>query len=337
MTKSIFDPIGGYFELETQARADWLTSCQGLLLNSARNAFRVVLEARRPRRVLIPRYLCHSMLQPLQETKTPFEPYQINHMLLPAEPLEPAANELAVVANYFGLRAGFEYDQDVSGASRFLIDNSQAFFSFPTTLAFSIYSPRKFFGVPDGGVLHGPGDFDPFLSGQSQSIERFGHLLGRAEFGPEKYYEASRSAEHSLAAEPPRPMSKVTRKLLASFDFAHVAKRRRANFELLHSALWEFNLLKPDLEKDAVPMVYPFLPKEPGLRDHLISRKIYVAKYWPKTVALISNGSFEHGLVHRLAPLPIDQRYGAAAMARIIETVNAWLSGKSDNYQPQAR
>ena len=327
MTKSDHDPIGGYFELETQARTDWPPSCQGLLLNSARNAFRIILEATRPKRVLIPRYLCHSMLQPLQDTNTPFEPYDINHRLLPAVTLAPAANELAVVTNYFGLRAGLDYGQDASRASRFVIDNSQAFFASPTTLAFSIYSPRKFFGVPDGGVLHGPGDFDLYLSGQSQSIERFGHLLGRAEFGPEKYYEASRSAERSLAAEPPRPMSKLTRKLLASIDFAQAAKTRCANFDLLNSALREFNFLDADLDQGAVPMVYPFLPKKPGLRDHLISHKIYVAKYWPNTVASTSSGSFEHELVHRLAPLPIDQRYGPDEMARIIKIVKAWLFG----------
>ena len=330
MTKSFNDAIGGYFELETQTRADWPASCQGLLLNSARNAFRVILEARRPKRVLIPRYLCHSMLQPLQETKTPFETYEINCRLFPAEPLEPTANELAVIANYFGLRSGLDYAQDVSKGPRFVIDNSQALFSLPTTLAFSIYSPRKFFGVPDGGVLHGPGAFDSYLSGQSQSIERFGHLLGRAEFGPEKYYEACKSAERSLAAEPPRPMSKLTRKLLASIDFAQAAKTRCANFDLLHSALREFNFLDVDLDQGAVPMVYPFLPKEPGLRDHLISHKIYVAKYWPNTVAAISSGSFEHELLQRLAPLPIDQRYGPAEMVHIIKTVKAWLFAQSD-------
>ncbi len=108
-------------------------------------------------------------------------------------------------------------------------------------------------------------------------------------------------------------MSKLTERLLGSIDCEAVQKRRLENFRYLHDQLGEYNQLSIDLDKQDVPMVYPFLTDKSGLREKLIANKIYVATYWPGIVQ-------PHELINVL-PLPIDQRYGTGEMDYIIEMI----------------
>jgi hypothetical protein len=57
-------------------------------------------------------------------------------------------------------------------------------------------------------------------------------------------------------------------------------------------------------------MVYPYLTKNPALRQKLIKHSIFVATYWPDAAERIPAGTREAYLVSNLVPLPIDQRYG---------------------------
>ena len=76
---------------------------------------------------------------------------------------------------------------------------------------------------------------------------------------------------------------------------------------------------------DFVPMVYPFLSEESGLRDHLIYNKIFVAKYWPNVLEWTEEESLEHLLTSKLVPLPVDQRYLPDDMERIVSKVREYV------------
>ena len=69
-------------------------------------------------------------------------------------------------------------------------------------------------------------------------------------------------------------------------------------------------------------MVYPFMTtKNRNLRKELNDEKVYVAKYWPN-VQWLSHFETEYDLANRVIPLPVDQRYDANNMHRIIEIIN---------------
>ena len=97
----------------------------------------------------VPWYLCDSMREPLRQAGIASRPYAIDGEFRPAEPLALGRDEWLLVVNYFGLCDGVVADlQARHTRGQIVVDNAQAFFAAPTRCRASLYSPRKFFGVP---------------------------------------------------------------------------------------------------------------------------------------------------------------------------------------------
>ena len=109
--------------------------------------------------------------------------------------------------------------------------------------------------------------------------------------------------------------------MVQSIDYESAARRRRANFQMLHEALGKENNLGLPLNGDAVPMVYPYLGSVEGLREKLIENKIFVARYWPNVLDWTTNDDIEYLLAYQMQPLPIDQRCCEKEIKRIIEII----------------
>lgn len=109
--------------------------------------------------------------------------------------------------------------------------------------------------------------------------------------------------------------------MMQGIDYEMVAKRRRANYQLLQEALSKENNLELPLEDDAVPMVYPYLVPVKGLREKLIENKIFVARYWPNVLESTTPDDIDYLLAYQMQPLPIDQRYGEEEMNEICKII----------------
>ena len=126
---------------------------------SGRAAFLALLESGRPACVHLPWYLCDSMREPLRQAGVAGRPYAIDGEFRPPESLALESNEWLLVVNYFGLCESVVADLQARHPSeQIVVDNAQAFFAAPTRCRASLYSPRKFFGVPDGGFLAARGN-----------------------------------------------------------------------------------------------------------------------------------------------------------------------------------
>jgi hypothetical protein len=253
--------------------------------------------------------------------------YAINAALEPESLPQEAAGEAVLLVNYFGLKHAslrrFEGQR-----ANLIMDQCQALFSPPLAGLGTVYSPRKFVGVADGGYLHSDCDRRHSLP-VDESYLRYQPYLQRADSGARAAYAAYREVEQSLGDLPPARMSALTARLLASVDYAYVVQRRRANYALLHAALADLNQLVLPLDQEAVPLVYPLLIDVPGLRDYLIGQNVFVAQYWPDPDGLLPGHTFSRCLADKLIPLPIDQRYGAAEMQHIVSLVYAGVEVKS--------
>ena len=75
------------------------------------------------------------------------------------------------------------------------------------------------------------------------------------------------------------------------------------------------------MDADTVPLIYPYLTKKKGLKQFLISKRIYNTTYWSGVPARVNPGDFEHRLATELVSLPIDQRYDTDDMRLIADTV----------------
>jgi hypothetical protein len=58
-----------------------------------------------------------------------------------------------------------------------------------------------------------------------------------------------------------------------------------------------------------------------GLREYLISKRIFVPTYWPGLVGVHELNECEYAFVNCLLPLPVDQRYGEEEMKTVVKTV----------------
>lgn len=299
--------IGGYFELELPKGEEY-HKC-AIRLNTGRNAFEYILRAKQYKKVYLPYYTCDVMLEPIEKLDLEVEFYHIDENLLPLFDYSKVKDsEVFVYTNYFGV-CDNNVDVVAQQCKNLIIDNSQAFYSHPLKGVDTIYSPRKFFGVPDGAYLYTDTLLDDGFE-TDISYQRFEHLLGRIDIGTEEFYGTFKSNDDSLMNQPIKKMSKLTQRLLSSIDYNSVAESRKQNFEYLNSKLSSTNLLSLNLSSNSVPLVYPyFFDSGAELKKKLIENKIFVATYWQNVLEWTSENDFEYKLAKCLLPLPVDQRY----------------------------
>lgn len=312
--------IGGYFELELRRGRHYHEDA--IRLNTARNCFEYVLLARGYRKVYIPYYTCEVMLQPLQKHHIAYEFYHIDQRLEPVNTKPLQTDEAFLYTNYFGLKQRCVEKLASLYGRQLIVDNAQAFFAPRLKGIDTFYSPRKFFGVPDGGYLYTDYPLAQELS-QDKSVDRMSHLLCRIEEGAEAGYGYFRKNDDMLDNNPIRKMSVLTSRLLANVDYEAVYEKRRANFQYLHELLGGSNQLSIGyIQDEDVPLVYPYYNTEKNeLKQRLIQNKIFIATYWPNVADWCDEKAWESKLTQQLCCLPIDQRYGAVEMNDIVKNV----------------
>lgn len=315
-------PIGGYFELELSNRGGFIHD-DGALLNSGRNALEYVLRSLGDvKRLYISYYTCEVVVEPVERLGIPFTFYPINRNLEIEDIPSLQSGEYLIYTNYFGIKDEYVRKLARHYGSQLIVDNAQAWFSDPIKGTSAIYSPRKFAGLPDGGVAFCPKPIDNKSFEQDFSYERCSHLLKRIDLGPSEGYADFKANSKQLVGQPIKRMSELTWRLLSSIDFEIVKNKRRKNFEYMHEHLEKINLFEmPSIDSFACPMVYPFLTEDLALRRSLIENKVFVATYWPNVLEWAKKEMLEYELAERLVPLPIDQRYGREEMKAICNIV----------------
>jgi hypothetical protein len=321
--------VGGYFALELPP-ARPARHARAHRYQSARACLAALLEARPARRVWAPKYICDSMLAPLTERGIALELYGIDREFRVESRVTPGDGDVVLYVNYFGLcAAGEQAAIERFGAGRVILDRSQAFFAAPRECLAAIYSPRKFFGVPDGGLLETAVSPRAGAPRDRGSVQRCAHLLLRHDGPATEGYAAFRAAEATLDDCTPRAMSGLTARILDSIDTDEACRRRDENFAWLHSALGHANRLDWSRRPDRGPLCYPFLAPREGIREALIAAGVYVPTYWPEVAARTSEGDFEHELLRKVIPLPCDQRYAPGDLAGIVRILHDALEPAS--------
>lgn len=318
----MMEPIGGYFSLELPKHEEYYKDA--IRLNTGRNCLEYILRARRYSKVYIPYYTCDVIFEPFHKLDVDYEFYHINQDFEIVDDIRLKVGEALLYTNYYGLKQRYVEHLAEQYGQQLIVDNTQAFYDKPVNGIDTFYTCRKFFGVPDGAYLYTDQLLDDELE-QDESYERMSFLLKRIDLGAEAGYADFREQSHLLVGQPIKRMSKLTQRLMQSIDYQWGAKRRRENFELLHQALKGSNLYNIHLSVDAVPMVYPYLSEQKGLREDLIGHKLFVACYWPNVLEKVSKDSVEFKMAKMLLPLPIDQRYSFEAVKTQIRIIKDYV------------
>lgn len=312
--------VGGYFGLELPEPGSAFHA-KALALNLGRNALELILRHLGCATVHVPRYICAAVLEPIAKLGMKPVFYGIDMNLDPVLNEPPRAGSAFLYANFFGLKGPAARALARSIPVPFILDNTQAFFDPPLAGAFTFYSARKFFGVPDGAYLYGDQVADVPLEPDT-SFDRCEHLLRSIDQGPMAGFAAFQKLEASLSLVPPRRMSALTRRLLGGVEYGRVSALRRDHYARLDGALGGFNPLRMALPEAAVPLCYPVLVDDgAALKAELIRRRIFVPTFWPGVAERAPEGSVEARLARDLLCLPLDQRYSSGEMDRVASSV----------------
>ncbi|WP_157418035.1 hypothetical protein [Aequorivita capsosiphonis] len=315
--------IGGFLELELNDLGS-LYHDKAVAVNTGRNALEYILKTNEYSKIYLPYFTCEATLEPLRKLDIAYSFYNIDNELRPIFDFTTIKkNEGFIYPNYFGLCNSI-VEQLILKCERLILDNAQAFFYQPKKSTPSFYSPRKFFGVSDGGFLYNEIKLNIKLERDS-SLKRLTHITGRLEQDAENFYTHYQLTEISLQDEPIKKMSKFTEKILSTVDYDEVKNKRQQNYGSLHREFCSVNKLKLLVLKDEVPLCYPLLlTNGSDIKQKLIDNKIYVPTYWPNVLEWTTPNSFEYNLTKNLLCLPLDQRYGNLEMLKIINVLKSF-------------
>lgn len=308
--------IGGFFELECDRRP--LYYQDGIYLNSCRSALRYIIRTLGIKSIYAPFYTCNVVYDAIQQEGCKIVSYGLDSSLLPTR--EFSVDDFIIYNNYFGV-IGENVGELASRYPNLIVDNAQAFYSMPDCRA-SIYSPRKFFGLPDGGILRA--NNLPLMDlEQGCSSDVVSHLFKRYDYGARNSYHDFCMNDKALEQYTLQRMSKLTTALMGNIDYDYARKRRLANFHYLEKHLFTSFPLK--MTNEDVPLVFPLLVDNgEHLRENLIKNNIFCARYWPNILESIGNLSVERNLALNLVAVPIDQRYDLSDMEKVVRLIKAY-------------
>lgn len=317
------DALGGYLELELPAHS-WTWLAETRKFNSARAAFASFVGQLDVESVWLPRYICNTMIDALSEQGVELHLYDLTDDFGVKSEVTLNWGSVLLYVNYFGVcdRQAHEVI-DQYGADNVVIDNSQALFCEPFETLATIYSPRKFLGLPDGGLLYSN---DPRIKQPEQrdssSESRMAHLISRLTHSPESAYQQYLEAEQAISNLSIQGMSCLTERLLQSVDYERVRTARARNALYLHERLGEHNQLNLKIDESYAPLCYPFLPNvKTTSKGELIRQRVFIPTYWREVLGRVEEGSFEWNLVMNGLFLPCDQRYSKVDMKRLLNMV----------------
>lgn len=281
-------------------------------------------------RVLLPDYLCSSVLVPVKAIGLEFVFYQIDESLeLEQDNLSTlyGNNTVILLINYFGLKnleKQIKTIRNIDERAIIIEDDVQAYYEFLKPLGevdFKFTSLRKTFAIPDGGLVktkhHMPLVDKPNTFGQYKAAAALLKSMREGNFNDKIYLEMFEKGESLIDEEIKCGMSRIAEKLYYFINDEHVKVRRLNNAHYLLDELKKIGL-KPilPLNDDHVPLFVPILlERRNEVRKAMFQKEIFCPVHWPLEGLELQRGGV---MAEKELSLIIDQRYGRKEMDEII-------------------
>lgn len=341
-------PIGGEFELfaadfgRSAGASAWpvFDGHHLLYCDTGRSALALVMadwQARRPgaETIWLPHYICPSVVDAARASRFRIAWYDDLPGHGAALP-QAADDDIVLAVHYFGFSNPAIAGQ---GARRWALieDAVQAPYTAGIGAVgdYVIASLRKWWPAPDGAVAGSrqgwvrPVDLAPpdeaFLSRRLAA-----KLLRGTRMGDDRFLGWIARSEDGLAPATPRRVSWLSETLLATADAADAGARRRANWAALAAGIGGLpgmTPLYPALPGEVVPLAFPITVsggRRDALRRHMAAQAIFCPIHWAD---LVDPPAGARDLAAAILSLPIDQRYGAADMQRILAVLALFCGG----------
>jgi hypothetical protein len=337
-------PIGGFFGLSIDEIASapdsvwnaWTEDfATAATFGTGRAALAALINLTAPQRIWLPAYLCGSVTDAV-ETAASKIAAEIQTYSLTCE-LEPevrylgarlAPGDMVLVVDYFGWQPSQTFRDWARERSDvvWVEDRAQALWTGgPPWAPWSIFSPRKLLGVPNGGILLGStfvglttvADNPPDLTVAVPELMRF---EDRCESQNERWYGAYQKRERSFTTGS-GPMSRLTEALLRCISIAPLLSARQDNYEYLLNRLRGLAAWPRSAENVAPFGLVIAVEDAQSLAQKLAAERLFCARHWPDIRSDPTRFPYEHELSRQLLTLPCDHRYTILQLARLADAI----------------
>ena len=343
--------IGGVFAIEFPAALEKKNipfipnDKPAVFLNTARAGIYYLVDKLKPGAIWMPSFLCGSMLECISHRQGTIRFYPVDQRLdidnwswLNAV----KRGDIVCIIDYFGYHSSTALKRKIRTKGAVLLEDacqSMLTSGIGKDADYLLFSPRKFVGVADGGILVGLTDgekIDEKLPEVSIDwwMTIFGASFLRCLFDHqysgdddrrwfELHQQADQSVPHGAFA-----MSRLSRALLdCSFDYDEIGKKRIQNFGILYERLHHLSLL-PEPEPGTVPLGFVIKlrnrKQRDDLRSFLFSKSIYPPIHWQVEGVVPSDFKESISLSKTVMTIPCDQRYGEDDMKRVSTAISEW-------------
>jgi hypothetical protein len=339
--------IGGEFELDSlpsiKNAAQLTQNISGSWTVSGRAALFALLRPLKEKgiaKILIPAYLCESLLQPIKALDLKYEYYPVDENLA-AYP-EPSMGSAVILIHYFGwLNPSTKALREASRDSFVLIeDMTQSVLSSWKTgedlSSLLFFSLRKFGPVPMGAWLNQVEKLPVademiktiFWKSVSARMHKYIYLKTATEVdnqSEQTYLNIFRSIDNFFDTScMAYDLDDVAKNLIDGVNWEDVASIRKNNWKYLHTRLREsLTSFHETIDDDVVPLGYVIrCTGRENFRKRLQHARIFCPVHWDLPKDLDTRRfPISYELSNSLMTIPIDQRYGTEDMEYITQVI----------------
>lgn len=329
---------------------------RALFFDSGRSAIRYLLDylGERVRKVMLPQYICESVLNPFVERGYEIVYYSINKRFELCkenfiELVEKKRPQLILVQEYFGfdtLNMERNFLKELKRQGIIVVEDvTHNFFSndWKSCANFMVGSIRKWCSIPDGGLLVGCEKWAQDRISEQLLIEENRKFISKriaAQMEKRKYnvgcsldkkrfitlFEESEAILDKQKKY--YSMSLYTRERIRAIDWREIAFKRKKNYQILKNILKDIEEIEiPYCEESGkwVPLYCPVYIKQNKrntLHNTMRDRNIFLPIIWPIPSMLVGKITEEVKEVYdTILAIPCDQRYAQRDMVFIANAI----------------
>lgn len=321
---------------------EYLKDEKAVYTDSGRSAIRLLLPQLKKRKILMPAYICKSVIDCFHDDFV-IEFYQLDDKLqINLEDLKLKLNQdvsVVYVMHYFGMLQGKEqltYIMEQKKEYGYVIieDTTHCLLTVKKTIGdFQVCSLRKWFPIPDGGVLYGNHLKDHYQlkeekddAGKVTEAMILKNLYIKEGIDCNNAYrKIFMNAERKLDDQKEiYHLSTFSEVLLECINTKQICERRKNNWNYLYGKLAGTGIV-PMFHIEAeyfIPFAFPVLVENrDDFRAYLIKNQVYCAIHWEMETEQQKGIKENIRLSEHILSLPIDQRYTKEHMEYLVETI----------------
>lgn len=334
-------PIGSFFEsapelsLQVSSTPPWERAAPVQYVQTGRQALAAlaeVLEQEGRDTLLVPAYLCDSMIESFAPERWALRPYEVSERIeIVPEELERLGRECdpsrtaALTIAYFGNEPNVAHVQAVQHLQqhgvRVIEDETHRVLGELTPLGdYGVASLRKVLPVADGAYVRGlvstlPLGDRPHRGWEAMDLKRDGDLAGARD----AFSEAHEVLESADVISPAQASTR-TLQTIRELDYDFMRSQRRLNAQALQDSLSLHDGVRLVAAAGVPSHVVIQVDDAKRTQAALAERSIFCPIHWPQPSRMQSS-DWRWGLLS----LPVDHRYDRADMERMSATLGEVL------------